>query len=108
LKARIDAERDKLAGSDSGLATKIETYERLALLRDIAEKGLTNASASLETARQEARRQQIYVEEIVAPNLPDQSTEPERIRMIATYLVVCTMLSAVLWLLTAGAQEHTN
>jgi capsular polysaccharide transport system permease protein len=108
LKARIAIERDKLAGSDSGLATKIETYERLALLRDIAEKSLTNASSSLETARQEARRQQIYIEQIVTANLPDQSTEPERIRMIATYLVVCTMLSAVLWLLSAGAQEHTN
>ncbi|HEV2570454.1 capsule biosynthesis protein [Methylocella sp. CPCC 101449] len=108
LRARITEEREKLAGSDAAMAKKIEGYEQLAAARDIAEKGLATASNSLETARQEARRQQIYVEQIVSPNLPDQSTEPERIRMILTYLVVSCMLGAILWLLNAGTQEHAN
>lgn len=108
LRARITEERDKLAGTDAAMAKKIEGYEQLSASSDIAEKALAAASNSLETARQEARRQQIYIEQIVSPNLPDQSTEPERLRMILTYIVVSFMLGAVFWLLNAGTQEHTG
>lgn len=108
LRASMTTEREKLAGGDTALAKKIEGYEQLAALKDIAEKSLATASTSLETARQEARRQQIYIEQIVSPNLPDQSTEPERIRMIFTYIVVSGMLAAVCWLLNAGTQEHAH
>ncbi|MDH7794325.1 MULTISPECIES: hypothetical protein [unclassified Beijerinckia] len=108
LRGRIADERNKLAGGDAALAKKIEGYEQLSARRDIAEKALANASSSLETARQEARRQQIYIEQIVSPNLPDQSTEPERLRMILTYLVVSFMLGAIFWLLNAGTQEHAG
>ncbi len=108
LTSRITVERSKLAGGDSALATKVATYEQLALTRELAEKALAAAHTSLDVARQEARRQQIYIEEIVAPNLPDESTEPQRLRLIAATFVVSFFIAAILWILSAGAREHAS
>jgi capsular polysaccharide transport system permease protein len=106
--AGIETERGKLAGTDRGLASRVSTFERLTLMRDLAEKSLSAAVLSLESARMEARRQQIYIEEVVAPNLSDDSTEPQRLRSIATVFMVSTLLLAVGWLLTAGVKEQAN
>jgi capsular polysaccharide transport system permease protein len=108
LQAQIDKEREKLAGRDGALAPKIAVYEQLALARELAEKGLAAGTASLEAARQEARRQQIYIEEITLPNLVDAPTEPRRLRTIATVAVTTFSLAAVLWILSVGAKEHSN
>ena len=83
LQNQIDKEREKIAGRDGALAPKVADYERLSLARELAERGLGAATASLEAARQEARRQQIYVEDIVPPNLPDEAGEPRRLQSIA-------------------------
>jgi capsular polysaccharide transport system permease protein len=106
LRDQIAAERSKLGGQTSSLAGTVSAYERLTLVRDLAEKSLTAAEASLETARQEARRQQIYVEEVVEPNLSDKSTDPERLRSVATVFVVCLGMFAMIWILFVGAREH--
>jgi capsular polysaccharide transport system permease protein len=106
LHERIDVERAKLGGSDQALAGKVSQYEGLTLERDLADKTLEAAIESLELARQDARRQMIYVEEIVAPNLPDESTEPAVLRTAATFFVLGFAIFGVLWIITVGAQEH--
>lgn len=106
LRGSIEAERQKLSGADSALASKVADYEQLTLARAIAEASLTSANLILDTARQDARRQAIYIEEVVAPNLPDESTQPERFRMVLTVFVFSVALSSVTWLLIAGAKEH--
>lgn len=108
LRARIDTERAKLAGSSEALAAKVSVYERLALSRDLADKALASSLLSLENARQEALRQRIYVEQVSAPNLPDEAHEPERLRMVATVFLICGMGFAVFWLLSVGAKEHAQ
>jgi capsular polysaccharide transport system permease protein len=106
LQERIVVERAKLAGSDEALAGKVSEYERLTLNRDLADKTLSAAIESLELARQDARRQLIYVEQIVAPNLPDESTEPNVLRTTSTFFVLGFAIFGVLWIITVGAQEH--
>jgi capsular polysaccharide transport system permease protein len=106
LQERIVVERAKLAGSDEALAGKVSEYERLTLNRDLADKTLSAAIESLELARQDARRQLIYVEQIVAPNLPDESTEPNLLRTTSTFFVLGFAIFGVLWIITVGAQEH--
>jgi len=108
LEDRIKTERAKLAGNDTALSNKIAVYEQLALRRDLADKSLASALTSLEEARQEARRQHIYIEDVVSPNLPDESTEPERLRGIATVMVFGFALFAVTWILSVGAGEHSQ
>ena len=97
-----------MAGGDDSLANKIATYEQLALRRDLADKALAASMNALDTARQEARRQHIYVEEVVAPNLPDESTEPRRFRSILTVLVFGFAIFAVIWIVSVGAGEHAQ
>ena len=108
LRQRIAAERSGLAGSDQALAAKVSQYERLTTLRDLADKTLAVAIESLESARQEARRKQIYVEEVVAPNLADESTEPRRLRAIVTAVMASLALLSVAWILTVGVKEHSS
>ncbi len=108
LEDRVRAERAKMAGGDDSLANKIATYEQLALRRDLADKALASSMNALDTARQEARRQHIYVEEVVAPNLPDESTEPRRLRSILTVLVFGFAIFAVVWIISVGSGEHAQ
>lgn len=108
LEQRIAIERKKMAGDDTALAAKVATYEHLTLMRDLADKGFAAALTALEAARQEARRQRIYIEEIVRPNLPDEDTEPRRIRLISTVFVLAFAVFSMLWILTVGAKDHAQ
>ena len=108
LRARIEEERRTLAGAPGALASKVGDYERLTLTRSIADKSLAAAMTSLESSREEARRQQIYIEQLVTPNLSDYAEEPQRLRMIFTVALVCAMGYAVFWILSVGAREHAQ
>lgn len=106
LKQRIAEERAKIAGDAGALAPRVAAYEGLTLARQLAEKGLASADLALDSARQDARHQQIYIEHVVSPQKPDEDTEPQRLRMILTVLVLSFALTSVVWILTAGASEH--
>lgn len=106
LRSRIESERRKLAGDDSALGSKLAVYEQLSLNRAFAERNLGGASTSLDAARQEAQRQAIYIEQVVSPNLPDEPTEPQRLRLVVTVFTLSFAMSSVVWLLRAGAKEH--
>ena len=97
-----------MAGNDKALAGKVSAYERLTLLRDLADKSFANALLALDTARQDARRQKIYVVTIVEPNLPDEDTEPQRARSVLTIFVMSFAVFAMGWMLLAGAKEHVQ
>ena len=64
--------------------------------------------AALETARSEAQRQQLYLERLVRPNLPDDAVEPRRLRSIATVLILSLIAWGVVSLLVASIREHTD
>ena len=106
LAQRIAAETDKLAGKSESLSGKVSTYERLTTLKTLADKTLAGDVLSLESAKQEALRQQIYIEEVVSPNLPDVATEPHRLRAVAQVFFVTMSLLAVAWILSVGVREH--
>lgn len=91
LSAQIASEQKALAGSNGAVSSKVSAYERLTLLRTLADMSLETARQSLDAARTDARRQHVFVEEIVAPNLPDYSAEPQRLRSVATVFVVSLM-----------------
>lgn len=106
LQAEIARERAAMAGSSSSLAPIIGTYEALRLDVELADRGLAAARATLETAKQDARRQQLYLEQVVAPNLPDQATEPKRLRAIILALITTLIIYGLGWLVVAGVREH--
>src|SRR5262249_12696353 len=99
LQKQIDQEREKLAGRSGSLAPVVSSYERLTLLRELAEKDVASAQSALEAARQETQRQHLYIQIPISPNLSDESTEPQRLRSIATVLVTGFAIFAFVWIL---------
>lgn len=108
LEAQIDSQRAKLAGGGNSMAPKISEYDRLMLRQDFASRELASALASLEAARAEARRQNIYLDRVVEPNSPDKAEFPKRIRTVLTIFLCCFMAYSIVRLLISGVREHTQ
>lgn len=108
IQRQIDQELGKVAGSRGSLAQSAVRYERLLLENELAKKQLTASFASLEQARNEARRQQAYIERIVQPSLPDSPMEPRRLRGILATLAIALVAYGILRMLLAGVREHAQ
>jgi capsular polysaccharide transport system permease protein len=106
LENQIAEERAKLSGENNSIVTALTEYERLTLERELAEKALASAFTSLEAARLEAQRQQLYLEPIAQPNLPDYPLYPKRIASFSMVLVSCLVVYGIVWLLVVSAREH--
>lgn len=103
---QIAAERAKIAGTSSSLASQVGTYEDLTLARELADRELTQATSALLTAEQDVRRQRLYLDRVVNPNLPDRADEPKRLLALLTVLLSSLILYGVGWLIWAGVREH--
>lgn len=108
LQSEIESESKKVTGGNTSLASKAAEFQRLALEKEFADKQLASALASLEQARSDAQRQQLYLERIAQPNLPDASLEPRRLRAIAAVFVLGLIAWGVLSMLIAGVKEHMD
>jgi capsular polysaccharide transport system permease protein len=102
----ITEERAKLSGETNSVVAGLTEYERLALDRELAEKALASAFTSLEAARLEAQRQQLYLETIAQPNLADYPLYPKRAVSFGMVLVSCLLAYGIAWLLVISAREH--
>ena len=108
LQRQIDERRAEVVGNDKSIASKMAEYERLVLNRNFADEALQSATGQIEQARQDARRQHIYIETIARSSLPDESTEPRRWRIILTTVLFGMLLYSAAWLLLVGAREHAD
>jgi capsular polysaccharide transport system permease protein len=108
LRQAIAAETGKVIGSGTSLTGKAPVYDRLTLEKGFADRQLGSALASLETARSEAQRKQLYLERLVQPNLPDMAVEPRRIRSTFMVLALGLVMWGVLSLVVSSVKEHTD
>lgn len=108
LQGEMDIETGKVTGNGRSLSNKAADYQRLALEREFADKQLGSAMASLELARNEAQRKQVYIERIVQPSLPDLAMEPRRLRAILATFVLGLVAWGILSMLLAGVREHQD
>jgi capsular polysaccharide transport system permease protein len=104
--AQLEVERDRQAGEANSLAPKVGEYETLVLERKVASDALEAAVASLETARLDARRQQLFLERVVNPDLPDKAVRPRRILTVFMVFVSTLLLYGIVSLVVAGLREH--
>lgn len=102
----IAEERAKLSGETDSVVATLTEYERLTLDRELAEKALASAFTSLEAARIEAQRQQLYLETIAQPNVADYPLYPRRIVSFAMVFATCFLVYGLAWLLVASVREH--
>jgi capsular polysaccharide transport system permease protein len=102
----IAAQNARAVGTPTGIASKLGAYEKLSSEQEFATQMLTAANASLEQARTEAQKQQFYLERVVEPNRPDQSTLPHRLKRILTVFAASLCMYFIGWMLVVGILEH--
>ena len=106
LEEEIASALARVAGKGGSLSDKSAEYTRLTLEQEFADNQLAAALASLEQARNEAQRQQLYLERIVQPSLPDVAVLPDRLRDVVTIAVLGLVLWGILGMILAGVREH--
>ncbi len=105
LSAQIALEEQKVAGQADSLAPKISAYEDLALEKEFADRLVTSATAALNAAQLDARRQHLYLERVVSASLPDHAEEPKRWFMILSVFATMLIVYAIGWLAVASVRE---
>lgn len=108
LEQQIESERSKMVGSDSSIAPKIADYESLVLMREFANKAMVSALDSLEAARADARRQQLYLEVVVPPHLPDEAELPLALKNILVVFLTTSLAYLLGWLLLTAIRDHDS
>ena len=106
IEIRLGSER--VTGGGKSLASKAAEFQRLVLEKEFADRLLASALTSLEQARNEAQRQQLYLERIAEPNLPDAAMEPRRVRNVLIILVLSLIVWGVLSMIVSGVREHMD
>jgi capsular polysaccharide transport system permease protein len=108
LERAVEAETARVVGRGSSLTAKSPAFDRLVLEKTFADRQLASTLASLETARSEAARKQLYLERLVQPNRPDEALEPRRLRSIVVVFVLGLVAWGVVSLVVAGVREHAD
>jgi capsular polysaccharide transport system permease protein len=107
LEAQVAAQSSKLVSGDSGIASKLGSYEDLQVRQEFAVKRYEAAAANLERARDQANKQQLYIVRVVDPQLAVKSLRPERGKAVATVFFILLVTYAIGWLIMAGVKEHS-
>jgi capsular polysaccharide transport system permease protein len=102
----IAAQNGRAVGTPTGIASKMGAFEKLQVEQEFATQMLTAANASLESARTDAQKQQFYLERVVQPNRPDDSSLPRRLERILVVLGASICLYFIGWMLVVGILEH--
>ena len=109
LRKEISQQMRAISGEgENSLSNQAAEYQRVFLENELAEKQLAAAMTSLESAKTEADRQQLYLEVISQPNKPDLANEPKRIYNIIATFIIGLIVYGIASLLSASIREHKN
>ncbi len=106
ISAQIASQDSRVAGSNTGIASKLGGYENLLVEQEFATENLNVANAALVQARTEAQHQRFYLERVVDPNMPDMALLPQRLIAILTVAAAAVCLYFIGWMLIVGILEH--
>lgn len=106
ISVQIASQNNRVTGSGGSISSKLGGYEALSVEQQFATENLNAASAALVVARNDAQRQQFYLERIVDPNRPDTPLLPRRLLNMLIVFAVVTCLYMIGWMLIVGILEH--
>lgn len=107
LQRQVGSQEGRAVGTPGGIASKLSSFEKLTVEQEFATQMLTAANAALEQARNEAQKQQFYLERVVEPNLPDESVLPHRFTNVLIVFAAALCLYFIGWMLVVGVLEHS-
>lgn len=108
LESQITDQTSRLTGKNGAMAPILAQYEQLALEREFADRGYDAALVSLETARQEALKQHLFVARVVEPNRPEEAGFPRSFLIVASVFIGLLVAYGIGWLIVAGVKEHAG
>jgi len=108
LQLQISTERQRVTRGDEALTGQVAAYERLDLERMLADRQLASAVTSLEQARSDAIRQQVFLVRVADPHLPEWPLYPRGVFNTFTVFLSLSVLFGIGWLLVVSAREHAN
>ena len=108
LEKEIQNQKSNVVGDKQSFTSQSGNFQRLTLEKELADKQLAAAMTSLEQARNDAIRKQLYLERIAQPNIPDAAMEPKRFKGFAATVLLGLMIWGIMGMLLAGAREHKN
>lgn len=106
LSAQVAAQSGRLAGSGNAIANDIGGFEELKFRQTFLAKRYDSAASALQSAREQAIRQQLYVVRVVNPNMAVKALYPKRARTVATVFIALMLAYSIGWLIAAGVREH--
>lgn len=106
LSRQVASEGAKLSQGPGNVAAGMGAYEGIKVRQEMAGKQLEIASAGLQRAQDDARRQQLFVVPVVDPNMPVKALYPERTKTVLTAFFALMLIYGIGWLITAGVKEH--
>lgn len=106
VQSQIVAEQARLTGNADGLAQLLAPYQALLTDQEIARQAYIAALASLQANISEAKRQQLYLINIVAPTIEEQARLPKQMQNILLTFIASIGAWIVLKLLSAALRDH--
>jgi capsular polysaccharide transport system permease protein len=109
LDSQIKSLQARLTGHVQGLqttASQLADFEDLKLQSMFAEKLLELSQSSLERARAEIEKQQLFLVTIVRPPLPEEARYPRQFVGTLMIFVICLVLWSMVTLVTASIRDH--
>lgn len=106
VEAQATALPSKANGDEKPLTSVLGAFQQLADDKTFAEKAYQSALTSLETARMDASKQQVYLATIVPPGLPEEASFPKPARQIALTFGVAMAIWLIGLLGVHSVREH--
>ena len=109
LDAQIADLKNQLASVDTkqvSLASDLATFEQLKLEEKFAEQKFTVATMTLEKAKQELRKQRLFLSIVVPPSFPESALFPERGINILLTFTAALVLWGIISLVGASISDH--
>jgi capsular polysaccharide transport system permease protein len=108
VQRQLASERTKSTASEGGqsAAEILNEFNKLKLESEFATQAYMSALASLENARLEASRQNLYLETFVRPQLAQMPEYPRALLNVLLVFVVASLLWGIGSLLVSSARQH--
>lgn len=111
LQKQLQSEKARLASQmqgDKPLSALVSEFQSLTLEEEFAQKQLTSAMTSLETARVQAESKNLYVESFQKPMVPDESLYPRPVVFSLVFMLAAAVLLGLVSLIVAAIREHAG
>jgi capsular polysaccharide transport system permease protein len=106
LQQQIEETRQRMIRGSENLPGQLAAYERLILEREFADKQLASATESLEAARVDAQRQQLFVTRVVQPTMADLAMYPRAAIILLSMFIILSVFYGIGWMMVTGVREH--